>query len=300
MVLFPDAIKNFTYSEDCGKVYMCFSCIKKIFLNISLPKLWHNHSPKSQNPRCLPLNRRPSRQVRRRAQSKTFVPPPGVCAALADRHLENFTPGRPINHGRPGVSTGGSVPSFQRPQVDPRPFGRSRRSPDSPRPPPGLLTRPVPRPRPGRSPDSPRPPPAHLTRPVSRPQRSPNSPVPPGHQTRPQTQPTPPPGRETRPQVLPAHLTKPAHRPQRSPNSPTPPPGYQPKPQVQPTPPPGHQPVQTLPAEIPEDKTAVLPPKTEGLKPAEKPQVEPRPSPADLTKPFPRPPGPQTLPAALP
>lgn len=228
--------------------------------------------------------------------------PAGACAVLADRHLENFTPGRPVNHGVPGVSTGGRVPSFQRPQVDPRPFGRSRRSPDSPRPPPGHLTRPFPRPRPQRSPDSPRPPPGHQTRPFPRPrpQRSPNSPVPPGHQTRPQIQPTPPPGHQTLPQIVPGHLTKPASRPQRSPNSPTPPPGYQPKPQVQPTPPPGHQPVQTLPAKLPEDKTAPVPPKTEGLKPAERPQEEARPSPADLTKPFPRPPRPQTLPAALP
>ncbi|XP_027206399.1 uncharacterized protein [Penaeus vannamei] len=45
----------------------------------------------------------------------------GVCAATADRDLGSFVAGRPVNHGVPGVQTFGGVPSFQRPQVDPRP-----------------------------------------------------------------------------------------------------------------------------------------------------------------------------------
>ncbi|XP_069997894.1 uncharacterized protein [Penaeus vannamei] len=115
---------------------------------------------------------------------------------------------------------------------------------------------------------APLPPKSELTKPASRPQETEDddgfAPLPTG----PQVQPRPPPG----------DLTKPAPRP--------------PFPQVQPTPPPGFQPAQTLPAELPSDKTAQLPPKSELLKPAprpQRPQVDPRPAPGQLTKPAPLP-----------
>ncbi|XP_037795599.1 myosin tail region-interacting protein MTI1-like isoform X2 [Penaeus monodon] len=58
----------------------------------------------------------------------------GVCATSADRNLASFVAGRPISHGVPGAQTFGGVPSFQRPQVDPRPPSFQRPQVD-PRPP---------------------------------------------------------------------------------------------------------------------------------------------------------------------
>ncbi|XP_037796024.1 vegetative cell wall protein gp1-like isoform X2 [Penaeus monodon] len=115
---------------------------------------------------------------------------------------------------------------------------------------------------------SPLPPKSELTKPASRPHQTEDNdgfaPLPTG----PQVQPRPPP----------RDLTKPAPRP--------------PRPQVQPTHPSGFQPAQTLPVELPSDKTAQLPPKSELLKPASRPprpQVDPKPTPGQLTKPASRP-----------
>ncbi|KAK3865847.1 hypothetical protein Pcinc_028589 [Petrolisthes cinctipes] len=182
----------------------------------------------------------------------------GVCVCLP-RDLSQFTPGRPTNVGNPLVRpAAGGVPSFQRPQVDPRPIrtGRSAQTKPVPRPQrPQTLPAPLPI---ERSDDL--PPASELTKPVPRPYQRPQTlpaiaparpqTVPAVSPARPQTVPAVSPAIRTRreefaplpegpivePRPSPSDLTRPVPRPHVQPSRPPP------RPHVQPTPPPGHKP----------------------------------------------------------